>query len=397
MATPNAPKAGQKAARAASKADAPNARAPKDNAEFWRARADELGVDSVAAREFDEKLIPEIQAAGYPEDQIKAILRAEDPYLAAKSFIAEERATLAGSLQGTPFALSPEQLAKTNLRDLKNSVEDAMSSKQRPSGIRGKDPNASQVVESNTPDTAAGAEMADTPGVPPVTPQPDKRKMSAERAAKMKAAATTKANVDKVGSTGSFDGVDWMGANRDPLVVGREAKRSDWRNLTAEDMTGERGPVWKQVDSPPPPDAPSQPAPQLEAAGRAIETPPGPSISETDPLLKGGMAVIKGAGNAIEKAWPSILAAGATAGGIGYYMSGGKQQNPQSQGGAAPSGETPIIIRPRESIRPPGSGVAPQPQAMPPAQQPIQPPPQSAPARPMQTTDIIRQLSRRMA
>lgn len=442
MATPNAPKGGQKAARATRPGQraargygdnepkrfhadpAERAAAGRADADRWRKRGDELRIDAVAARDLEENLIPQLQDAGYDNDQIKAIYAANDPHLAAKALIQSEKDNITQQILALNVGYTPESLRGASLSSLKETLANPPT--ERPSNIRGKNPQASESVESRTPDTAADAEMDDAPGVPPVMPQPDKRKMSAERAAKMKAAAQTKANVERVGSTGSFDGVDWLGANRDPLVVGQEAKRSDWSNITADDMTGERGPVWKQVDPQRPADSTAQQAPPLEAVEQAADAPKGPSVLETEPLLyyprKAASAAIEQAkkrpGTAAAAAVIGVPAATIVArygGPIAYrgleklygaaFGSGETQQPAPQQQQTSPgvSNRRPINILSPEALREvegrrasPSRQMAPPPD-MPPAQQPIQPPPQEPRPKPMQSTDIIRQLSNRMA
>lgn len=167
MATPKAAKnAGEAAARAASRADAPSGRG---NNIDWVARANDLRIDTVAAKQLDTEFIPELEAAGYPNSVIKDILAAEDPHLAAKQFIADERAALTDALSKTNYGLTPEQIARTNLRDLKETVADAVRGGDRPSGIRGKT-NEVATTETRLPDenttATADAELAAVPKEP---------------------------------------------------------------------------------------------------------------------------------------------------------------------------------------------------------------------------------------
>ncbi len=158
-------KAGKKAGKAAKpKGDFA---IPADEA-GWLALADSLNLDTVATKRLYNELIPELQAAGYPNAQIKGILQADDADMAARAFIAEERAALGEALSKSNFGYKPEQINAMNLRDLKNTVDDAVpKKKERPSGIRGKDPDADTAVESRVPDASQTAstttELAATP------------------------------------------------------------------------------------------------------------------------------------------------------------------------------------------------------------------------------------------
>jgi hypothetical protein len=433
----NAQKAAANAGKAASKADAPKARsvggggAPdKAKAVDWVERGNQLGVDSVAARQLDEEYIPQLQDAGYSNSQIKSIFLAEDPHSTAKQFIDDEKLKLMESIGASNYGYTPDQMLGMSLKQLRETDSSIKEGASRPSRIRGKDPNASDAVESRVPgeETArADAPMGATPGeVPPVVPQPSQRKISAEKAARLKASEASKANVAKVKETGSLEGIEWNGANRDPMIVGKDASKGDWSKLTAEDMTGERGPVFKsQPAEPAKPASPGiQPATKDEVAqkvdGAADQKAQNwaASVSKTDPIVRAVAAAPSAVAGAFRK-YPGVSTAATVVGlpvagltaryGIpmayrglsNLYGAAFGEAQPQQPAPSQPSqqgqGGQPVQInilsreRLRELQRPPVQQPAPMPPAQPPMQQPQ---PQ---AQPGQTTDIIRQLAGRMA
>lgn len=422
--------AGKKVVTNASKADAPKTKAggaatttPPPQAVDWVARGNQLGIDKVAAEQLDTVLIPQLREAGYSPSQIKSLFVAGDPHLAAKKFIDDEKLALMDSIGKANYGFTQDQMLGMSLKDLRETASSIKEGAKRPSRIRGKDPNASQKVESRTDGNIADAKMGDTPGeVPAVVPQPSRKKISEAKAAAAKTSEKIKSNVDKVKNTGSMAGVDWLQSNRDSMVVGRDAATGNWAGLTAEDMTGERGPVFKRQ----PAEATATPTP----GGQAADTPPAPTqdsvaaggkpVSNTDPLVRGASAAgpllarsfkqapvtstavasiavpltVMAARHGLPMAYRGMEKLYGAAFGDGTATQQQQQQKPM-QGGPGPQ----IFILPREALRggdPPPAVSRPTP---PPMQQP--PAPSQAPAgkaaRPDQSTDIIRALSGRMA
>jgi hypothetical protein len=163
-----------------------------------------------------------------------------------------------------------------------------------------------------------------------------------------------------------------------PQVIGRDRK--------GRPVFGEAAPASPSVQRPTPKDL--QPP--------AEDGPKGPSLSETDPLLRAGAGAASAAKYVAQNMWPTAIGAGAVLGGTAYglgLLGGGRQQQPpQQQRGSAPAGP-PVIVMPREAIQQFERSM----QRPAPVQQ--QPPAPPQPARPgsQQSTDIIRQLSGRMA
>lgn len=419
MANPGAAaKTAQKAAANAGEAAAQAGRGVPNKAEAidWVKRANDLGVDKVAAKQLDEEFIPQLEEAGYSKSQIKALFLAEDPHAAARQFIDDEKMQLMESIGASGYGFTPDQMLGMSLKDLRETASSIDGKSAKPSRIRGKDPNASKEVDSRLPgaETAtANAPLGAVPGeVPPVVPQPSQRKISAEKAARLQASEASKGNVEKLKETGSLEGVNWLGANRDPMMVGKDASRGDWSKITAEDMTGERGPVFKSL-----PDAKqtaqSGPQPKAGEVEQKVDAavdqkpPAGPSLVKTDPLLRTGVGLASGAKWAAQHAPVTAATAAAALGGLGYglgWFGGGQQPAPGQQPQPGQQGSRPpvqINILPRERLRE-LEQAPPRPMMQAPA--PMQPPMQAPPQQPVQgqpragqTTDIIRQLAGRMA
>ena len=474
---------GGKATKKAGKAGRPRGafEIPADEA-GWLALADSLNLDTVATKRLYNESIPELQAAGYPNAQIKGILQADDADMAARAFIAEERAALSEALSKSNFGYKPEQINAMNLRDLKNTVDDAVTNKKgRPSGIRGKDADASTTVESRVPDekqtASTTAELAATPAQTTV-PSGQQRMTPFERylaenpfSQDSTAAPQGAFQTEVVGPRGDFQATSQPGggitkpfmadlgpatpktqsmaaigdaiqgikpkktaaekpAPKVPLRdqpldgtrtqveladVGEPADRGSGAIVVGQDFRpgqtvgiADATPARGRAASPS-----VQPAPAPEVAAGAVDAVPpagskGPSIMETDPLMRAGSATVGGAGYVARNMWPTALTAGAglTALAYGLGMFGGNKPQPaagpQPAGPGAmppPQGGSRIIILPKDVLnqmeqrpmrqQPP---MQPPPQPMPP-----QAPPQARPAGPGQTTDIIRALSGRMA
>lgn len=455
---------------------------PKDEA-GWMQLADSLNIDSVAAKQLYNSMIPELQAAGYPNAQIKGILQAEDPHMAAKAFIADERAALGEALSKSNFGYKPEQIDAMNLRDLKNTVDDAVTNKKgRPSGIRGKDPNAPTTVETKVPDekqtASTTAELAATPKEVPPAPSGQQRMSPFERylaenpfSQDSTAAPQGSFQTEVSGPRGDFQATSRPGggitkpfmeeigpaaprtqsmaaigdaiqgirpkkaaaekpAPKVPLRdqpldgtrtqlqmadVGEPADRGSGAIVVGQDFRpGQTGGIADATPARGGAASPSvQPAPAPEVAAGAADAvataaPKGPSIMETDPLLRAGSATAGGAGYVARNMWPTALATGAGLTALGYGLGlfgGGKQQPAAGQqpagpsGMPAPQGGSRIIILPKDVLNQMEQRPMRQQPPMPPAPQPMPPQaaPQARPAGPGQTTDIIRALSGRMA
>ena len=460
---------------------------PKDEA-GWMQLADSLNIDSVAAKQLYNNLIPELQAAGYPNAQIKGILQADDPHMAARAFIADERAALSEALSKSNFGYKPEQINAMNLRDLKNTVDDAVTKKKgRPSGIRGKDADASTTVESRVPDekqtASTTAELAATPAQTTV-PSGQQRMTPFERylaenpfSQDSTAAPQGAFQTEVVGPRGDFQATSRPGggitkpfmadvgpaapktqsmaaigdaiqgikpkktaaekpAPKVPLRdqpldgartqvelanVGEPADRGSGAIVVGQDFRP--GQTVGIADATPARGGAAspgvQPAPAPEVAAGTVDAgtvdavlPPdqtGPSIMETDPLLRAGAATVGATKKAATKAWPTLLAAtgltAATLYGLGAFGSRKQQPaaGPQPAGPGVmppPQGGSRIIILPKDVLNQMEQRPMRQQPPMPPAPQPMPPqaaPPQARPAGPGQTTDIIRALSGRMA
>lgn len=479
-------KSAKNAAEAASKkvGNAPSVRGGKEAAVDWRVRADELGVDAVAAKAFDEDLVPQIQAAGYPNSIIKGFLDSQDPHAAAKQFIADERMALESALTKAGWGYTPEQMAGMNLRDLKETVADAgKKGSQPPSRIRNQNQepaavesrDGADVPRSESPEMAepsAGAEAAavesakaikgrsfysdgtrrggpgffreevrppnpnfesmaspgggiqepvvvDIPAAEPATPSmqallnfidrqgtnPDKPKAAARQAA---AKATSReqlaADPNKMQMQLAEAGAA-QPAGGDAIYAGQGMPLGAQRVGVIEQRGG--GGVQPNAGGPqvsPPVEPPAKPA--------------GPSVTETDEVLKYGSKMLPFAREQFKKR-PAVAAAATAVGipiaglaaryGIPTAYSGlsklygaafgsgeaapaqGQPQQPAAGGGPR------IQILPRSDLR---SREVPVPQAppmaMPPAAQQPAPQPRAVPGRD-ESTDIIRRLSGRMA
>jgi hypothetical protein len=430
-------------------------------------RADELGIDAVAARQLDEELIPALEAAGL-RSEAKEALKADDPHAAAQQAIADARGAYAKALSdanaktGGRYAFSPEQIEGMNLRDLKQTARDATDAAKKgtpaPSRIRGQDPNATDTVETNVPDPQQTAStptpMPEIPaaGKPRMTPQ--ERFMATFPFSQDSSAPPAGGFQDTVaGPAGDFQATSTPGGGitqpfmadagsprpRTPPMVEidaqirgvkqpkqREAKPPRAQALEAIQL--DPGAVQLNAGSPGSPAdlgggpivvgsdfAPGRPAGVVDATQTrqpaspsvqrpqprdlekpAADGPKGPSLSETDPLLRAGAGAASAAKYVARNMWPTAIGAGAvlggTAYGLGLFGGGRQQQPPQQQRGSAPAGP-PVIVMPREAIQQFERSM----QRPAPVQQ--QPPAPPQPARPgsQQSTDIIRQLSGRMA
>jgi len=468
----------QRATKKAGRASKPKGEfeIPKTEAE-WMQLADSLNLDSVATKQLYNDLIPEIQAAGYPNARIKGILQAEDPHMAARAFIADERAALSEALSKSNFGYKPEQINAMNLRDLKNTVDDAVTKKNgRPSGIRGKDPNAPTTVETKVPDEKQTAstktELAATPAkeAAPAGQQkmtPFERYLANNQFSQDSTAAPQGSfRTEVVGPQGDFRATSNPGGGitkpfmadvgpaapkteslaaitdaiqgikpkkaaaekpapkvplRDQQLdsartqvqmadVGEPADRGSGAIVVGQDFRP--GQTVGVADATPARGGAAspgvQPAPAPEVSVTQPDVPKGPSIMETDPLLRAGSATVGATGYAARKAWPTLLATGAglTALGYGLGLFGGNKQQPAAgpqpagPGGVpAPQGGSRIIILPKDVLNQMEQRPMRQQPPMPPAPQaaPPQAPPPARPAGPGQTTDIIRALSGRMA
>ena len=451
MAAPNAAKnAGEAAAKAAPTRAAGkfNDITPKSAADLSPAareqlltRANELGYDTVQTFELDYKLIPELEAAGL-KSEIKTILASEDPYSAAKMLIQDERASLAESLKNS--GLPRESLDSLNLRDLKNTAKD-LAAGPRPSNIRGKDKEATDVVESRLPaettaqtpspdlDAAAATEKADAVRNRGRIAYSDGATTSGPGFFTDTVAVPAMFRSDVISSSGIQRPID---ASITPAPPPTPSMRELQAQLAGGGKKGKKGKsaegaavtldpdraqvVLPEVQSPPmmgdafyaDPGLPVgsqrvgvvesrtpagtaaspsvQPAPPPEVSPPPEVPPPkGPSIADTDIGLRAGKKLggtIKHVGN---NHWPTALTVGSLLGAgaayrMGLFGSGSSSPQPSQQ----PSG-TPIYILPRETLQDMERRSAPRPPAQ-------QPPPAGRPAE-GQSTDIIRQLSGRMA
>jgi hypothetical protein len=408
VATPKAAKNAAKAAAskgdAAAKAGDVNPFALPKGETAMRNIAQQLKISTGQVKDLYGSIIPELQAAGTPNATIKGFLQQQDPHLAAKQYLAGEKAELVDQLVALNAGFTPESLAKTPLRELWTTFEDASKpAQERASNIRGQvdePPN----TESRLPgkDTAtADANLGETPkpeaadapkgeGGPPNAK--DRKRVKWEQRQKNAANAAT-------AREGNWEGVDWQGSNRDSSYAGRTAADGDWSRLKADDFTGERNSPNPTIErnqgsAPPPPPGGGGP-------------PGGPPDDLTPPELPNAvknsriLATAKGAARNIGNNWFDYAIGGAVVGvptayGLGYFGKG--QQPAQGQQQQSPAGGGPRIqILPRSELQRRES-MPPARQAAPPMQQPMSPQ-QAAPASPSpgQTTDIIRMLSGRMA
>lgn len=449
----NAGEAAAKAGRGAAKAPGLSAKdrnaatfadlSPEGKAAM-RTMADKLGLDAVAAHELHTKIIPELEAAGVGNKQIKAIFSAEDPYVAGKQLLVDERGALTDGILKSGQPYDAQTLEGFSLRELKDTLNQINKggSKPRPSGIRGKDPEASQTVETRLPGDDQSASTGGKSEEQPATGS--KQEKDALRAFLARGSevfsdgqpATGEGffRENVFGPAGDFRSVATPGGGiqrptmidvqpappRTPTMAEIEAaargvtppkspkvKPQRVSSLAAMDLDPSMtqvnvgdvsaapqsgGPivVGSQFDNGMPagvvdatqmrrPASPSvQPAPPVEVAPKPPETPPGPPVSQTDPLVRSVMGVAR----SIPKAPVSWgAAAAATLGGaygLGWRPFG---TQPSQQPANQPPAEPVQILSP-EAVRQIEQGG-------------MRPAPRQPGAN--QSTDIIRQLVGRMA
>lgn len=408
----NAAKAAPPKGAAAAKAGDVNPFALPKGETALRNIAQQLKISTGQVKDLYGSIIPELQAAGTPNATIKGFLSQEDAHLAAKQYLAGEKAELVDQLVALNAGFTPESLAKTPLRELWTTFEDASKPPaQQASKIRGQvdEPAA---TESRLPDentATADAKLAETPkpGASAAEAAPnnesgppnakDRKRVKWEQRQRNAANAETARG-------GNWEEVDWQGSNRDSSYANNVAGRGNWAMLNADDFTGERNAPNPTVElnrgsAPPPPPPPGGGGPP----GGPPDDPPPPDVPKA---VKNSriLAAAKGTAGHLGNNWFDYALGGAAVGlptayGLGYFS---KDQQPAAGQQQSPAGGGPRIqILPRSELqrreaRPPVQ------QAAPPMQQPMQQqamPPQQAPAsaRPGQTTDIIRMLSGRMA
>lgn len=404
MATPKAAKNAAKAATskgdAAAKAGDVSPFALPKGETALRNIAQQLKISTGQVKDLYGSIIPELQAAGTPNATIKGFLQQQDAHLAAKQYLAGEKAELVDQLVALNAGFTPESLAKTPLRELWTTFEDASKpAQEQASKIRGK-VDEPTTTESRLPDentATADATLGETPkpeaaGAPKDEGGPpnakDRKRVKWEQRQKNAANAAT-------AREGNWEGVDWQGSNRDSGYAGRTAAAGDWSRLKADDFTGERNSpnptTERNQGSAPPPGGGGPP-------GGPPDDPPGPTLADTDPLIYRGKQAIGAGGWVAKNAWPTAIATAAGAYGVARALGRGGQPAAASGQQQSPAGGGPRIqILPRSELQRRES-MPPARQAAPPMQQPV-PPQQAAPASPSpgQTTDIIRMLSGRMA
>lgn len=454
MAAPNAAKNAGKAAatvapaRAAGKFNDITPKSPADLSPAVReallTRANELGYDTVQTFELDYKLIPELEAAGL-KSEIKSILASEDPYSAAKMLIQDERASLAESLKNS--GLPRDSLDRLSLRDLKETAKD-LAAGPRPSNIGGKDKEATDVVESRLPDentaqtpppdldAAAATEKADAvrnrgrtaysdgattsgPGfftdtmttppamfrsdvisnsgiqrpidasiTPAPPPTPSMRELQAQLAGGGKKGKKGKPAEGAAVTLNPERAQVVLPEMQAPQPIAGDAFYADQGLPIGSQRVGVvegRTPAGTAA-------SPSvQPAPPPEVSTPTDVPPPkGPSIADTDIGLRAGKKVVGAAKHVGTNHWPTAITVGGLLGagayGLGWFGggSGSSKNQPQGQPGGGP-----VYIIPREALQDMERRSAPRPPAQ-------QQPPAGRPAE-GQSTDIIRQLSGRMA
>ena len=403
------PKSAKNAAEAAGKKvpTKPGSALVKKNPEYWRRRGDELGIDAVAAKKFDEELVPQIQAAGYPNSVIDGFVKSPNPFEAATQFIGAERADLVDQLVALNAGFTPQGLEKTPLRELWSTFEDASKPAQdRASNIRGQ-VDEPTVTESRLPgeNTAtANAELGETPKTEaaPAAPKAESGPPNAKDRKRLKWEERQRSAANaETARGGNWAEVDWKGSNRDSGYAGRTAAGGDWSRLKAEDYTGEgklANPSIQgnQASAPQPRGGGGSPPPPPPGGGGPPGDPPGPTLADTDPLLYRGKQAIGAGGWVAKNAWPTAIATATGAYGLARSLGWGSGQPAATSGQQqqSPAGGGPRIqILPRSDLR---NREAPARPAPPPMQQPAMPPQQAVPGRD-QSTDIIRQLSGRMA
>lgn len=430
MATPKAAKNAAKAATskgdAAAKAGDVNPFALPKGETALRNIAQQLKISTGQVKDLYGSIIPELQAAGTPNATIKGFLQQQDAHLAAKQYLAGEKAELVDQLVALNAGFTPESLAKTPLRELWTTFEDASKpAQEQASKIRGKvdEPTTTESRLPGENTATADATLGETPkpeaaGAPKGEGGPpnakDRKRVKWEQRQKSAANAAT-------AREGNWEGVDWQGSNRDSSYAGRTAANGDWSRLRREDFTGERNspnPTIELNRGAAGAGQASARATGAEALAEAPAKPAGPPVTETDEVLKYGSRMLPFVQEQFKKR-PAVATAVTTVGlpfgalvarhGIpaayrglsnlyGAAFGPGEAAPATGQQQQSPAGGGPRIqILPRSELQRRES-MPPARQAPPPMQQPM-PPQQAAPASPSpgQTTDIIRMLSGRMA